>query len=162
MLGEKEIDFSEVSEIFRKNDIPFNLGNEEISGLRLTDNLGNKVRILCFENSHNVRVKIPAMVLPGDDLNGVEIILGVGGGNLNSQSFGMYGFYPFLGVTNNIVNPEFGSSAYSNGSYGFVIDYTVSFNLFIDGTAFLNYASYSIKVRINGCTGEVSWYYAIP
>ena len=104
------------------------------------------------------------MMLPGPDLNGVQIFLGVGGGNLNSWSFGMYGISPFMGVSSSIVNPEYCSSAYnsSTNSYGFLIDYTVSFNLFIDGTAFLNYASYQIKVRIDGCTGEVTWYYAIP
>ena len=160
--GISEIDFSEISKVFENNNIPITplsvVENESESSINSTSN----ERILCMQNAHLVTARVPAMVLPGSDLNGVDISIGVGNGNLNACTFGMYGFYPFMGVTGGIVNPDNITSWSSNNQYAFQIQYTVSFNLFIDGTSFVNYETYYLKVMIDACTGHVSWNHAIP
>ncbi|MDO8965595.1 hypothetical protein [Algoriphagus sp.] len=158
--NEGEINYTELIEIFNRNNFfqdssifkilvpPVNSHEQYLNS-----------KVLCFQNSHLARIRVPNMPLPGEaDLNGVEIYLGVGNGNLNSSSFGMYGFYPFLTVTNTVVNPV-GSQ---NNTYGFNISYTVAITLFVDGSPFINYDNVNLIVRINACSGDVSWYYSEP
>jgi hypothetical protein len=152
------LDFNSVSNIFSRNQINVNsfpsesaILNPEISSLIQS-------RIQCFQNAYLVNMRVPAMTLPGPDLNGALITMGIGGGNLNTSSITMYGFYPFMGIVGTNINADITPSSTNNYTYGFQVQYTIAFTLFIDGTAFLNYDTVNLRVRIDGCSGEVSYH----
>jgi hypothetical protein len=158
-LDREEINYSELSEIFERNNI--SLSNSPLSNLQALEKSienNSNVRILCFQNSYLKKIQVPNMPLPGDtDLNGVEITFGVGNGILNTSNFGMYGFYPLMSVVNTAVNPSL-----SNNNYVFDVSYTVAFTFFVDGAPFISYDNVALKVRIDACTGDVTWFYAVP
>jgi hypothetical protein len=153
-----EINFAELTEIFKRNSISLSpsLLSFTLPSEAFIENYSNN-KILCFQNSYLRKIQVPNMPLPGEDLNGVEITFGVGNGILTSSNFGMYGFYPFMTVINTAINPST-----ANNTYGFDVSYTVAFTLFIDGAPFINYDHVNLKVRIDACTGDVTWFYAIP
>jgi hypothetical protein len=164
--GSKEIEFQNLSDFFSRNNISTSYSNnlKSISQQIRAIETNQNNRILCFTNAHLVSARIPAMPFPGmsDGLNGVEIILGISNGNLNTSSFNMYGFSPFLGVRGGNLNPDLIPSASNGYTYGFQGKFTVAYTLWIDGNQFLAYEKFDVKIRIDGCTGEVAWYYQIP
>ncbi|TFV95868.1 hypothetical protein E4S40_06495 [Algoriphagus kandeliae] len=159
-IEKSKIDFSEIMKILERNNI--SIPQQTLESFRKNSSTTPNNKILCLHNAHTVSARVPAMVLPGQDLNGVKITLAVGNGNLNSHSFSMYGIYPFMGVRGTTVNPVNPDSWPLTNTYVFQVEYTVTFNLWIDGAPFTNYETYYIRMRIDGCTGSVSWFYAQP
>lgn len=155
-----KMDFSEIIKILERNNI--SIPQQTLDATRQNSTTTSNNKILCLHNPHSVTARVPAMMLPGPDLNGVEINLAVGNGNLNDSSFGMYGFYPFMGVRGTTVNPVDPESWSSTNTYTFDVRYSVTFNLWIDGAPFVTYETYYIRIRIAACSGAVSWFYAQP
>lgn len=158
------MNYSELSEIFERNSFNEYKVEEKEKKSRINIIGEKSAKIQCVQNAHLVNARITNMPFPGLDegLNGVNIEMGISNGELNTSSFTMYGFYPFLGVRGGNLNQDIIPNASNGYTYGFQAVYTVSYSLFIDGTEFLTYERVNLLIRIDGCSGQVSWYYQNP
>jgi hypothetical protein len=155
-----DIDYVEIKRILSKNGLDIDnllMQNDSQSNTYFENDLKSG-RIQCVPNAMLVYARVRNMPLPGfqDGLNGVQIGMEFENGNLKPEktTWGMYGFYPFLGVKNGQIIQLQPPSFANNYTTTLTAHYTVVWYSMVGDISIANFATMKVDIKVNACSGE--------